>query len=936
MKKVLSIISVLILALSISVCADKVDYQTLNLFTEGFENSVSISTAGSGSTATINTVSDYVYSGSKSLKITVSNNKNAGAKVKNIFKNIFTTENIGKKYILNAWVYINDNTHTSYDGLTFSAIEASNTNCRYQCINSDLLPGVWTKVTMSFDVTKEDVETEKLNTLRIDMYGTVTSLMAKEFYVDDITVYECDETKTITQKRYTQYKTVDFDNENTSISTYSSNTGNAFGYKLGGGGKPKVEVVKNMPYSNGNSLKFGSRYNNYERIKIGGILPVIDESYIGKQIRISMYVYSDSINKDHHDVLVLSLMHDGESGNQYESRTTLKEGTFVYCELEEIITEEFVEKYKDYPARIGVQTAMRGTTDLYIDDIKVEFTDRAITTNAYFADNMVFQQEKPIKMWGNGYVEGEKVDITFDGETKETFVKDGKWEIEFSPRKAKKGLTVDIKGKTFYNVAIGEVWFCAGQSNMAHTLSQIKVRDFDEIKSDSVNYDIRYLGQDSFGSPAAEVEEFYKAKWVTSNTEEELMQMSATGYLTAYYIAKEIPNVTIGLIDVSVGGTKIESWMSADSIYSRSEYEMYQKQLENHNNGTDVMSETVGVPTSLYNGMYAPIKKAAARGMLWYQGESNANYSSTIENNRTYLYDLKLTDLINQYRRDQNDENFPVVAFMLAPYKTTSSYHMVRQFTLDVSKRLNNVYVISTSNEGPNEFDHSINNAIHPSNKKPIGQRAARAILYNVYGKNEYKIWNGPVYKSMTVKDNKATLTFDLVGDGITTTDGEALKGFEISSDGTTFVPATAVVNGNNVEVYAEGIENPVEVRYCYVIISDDLMTLGGNMTNETNIPAIPFRASVITFDAKKETADNAVTYTVTNTGYNEMDLDLIFALYDEYNNLKEAKVKSVFLPTVGDYDVNCEFEKTVEDTDIVKVFAFDNVLSLIPALSAK
>jgi hypothetical protein len=73
----------------------------------------------------------------------------------------------------------------------------------------------------------------------------------------------------------------------------------------------------------------------------------------------------------------------------------------------------------------------------------------------------------------------------------------------------------------------------------------------------------------------------------------------------------------------------------------------------------------------------------------------------------------------------------------------------------------------------------------------------------------------------------------------------------------------------------------------------------------------------------------------VTNGGYNEMDLDVIFALYDEFNNLKEAKVKKLNLATVGSYDLSNEF-KEIAEKDTVKVFAFDDVLTLIPVLKSK
>jgi len=915
--------------------ADEASYSVNKAKTEGFEESVSITTAGNGAKASINEDSTFVKSGSKSLKITISSTKNAGGKVKYLFKDVFKTENIGKKYMVRGYVYINDAVSATTYSVSFGAIESNNSIRSHISTTKSITSGMWTPMHMSFEVTQEDVDA-KLDTLRICMSENGTyNASPKEIYIDDITIYESSETKTVTQKGYTQYAFVDFEEEGLSLPSYSSKTANDFAYKFGGNtisGVTKALIENSGSHSLNKALHFRGRKENNTRIKFSGILPKLDASYLGKQMRVSAYVYSDAVNEEYTDSVYIALMEDNVTTMHYSSITPLKEGTFTYAELELIITQEVLDKFATYPARIAFQTVMSKSTNLYIDDIKVEFMERGITPNAYFADETVFQKGKPLKVWGSGIVDGEEVSVKLQNETKTTTVKDGKWMVEFSPINSyAKNVDFEIKGRIYKNVAIGEVWFLSGQSNMQKPMTQMY--DKDEVIADSANYDIRLLTQNSLRSTT---EELYDgdSKWLTTKKDGDAVKMSATGLFTAYHLAKEMPDVTIGLINVAVGGTIIESWLSEESLYSRDEYKLYQSRLEKHNAGTETLSD---IPTQHYKSVYAPMKNISAKGLLWYHGESNSHYSDTLEYNQTYKYDLKLEDLISQYRRDQNDENFPVITFMLAPF--ASEYYdftINRQHTLDVVKRLDNVYIVSTSNEGPQQAEYDDNDTIHPRNKKPVGERAARAILYNVYGKNDYEVWNAPIYKSMNVEGNKAILTFDLVGDGITTTDGEALKGFEISSDGINFASATAVVNGNNVEVYADGIENPVEVRYCYVKISSDNETLGGNMTNETNIPAIPFRASVILLDAENKTVDNTATYTVTNNGYNEMDLDLIFALYDEYNNLKEAKVKSVFLPTVGDYDVNYEFEKTVEDTDIVKVFAFDDVLTLIPVLKSK
>jgi len=84
-------------------------------------------------------------------------------------------------------------------------------------------------------------------------------------------------------------------------------------------------------------------------------------------------------------------------------------------------------------------------------------------------------------------------------------------------------------------------------------------------------------------------------------------------------------------------------------------------------------------------------------------------------------------------------------------------------------------------------------NDIHPTDKKPVGERLAAIALNQTYG---YKVpFSGPLYKSLKLVDNKAILNFDYIYSGLVA-DGE-LKGFSICGVDKKFVPAKAEIVGN-------------------------------------------------------------------------------------------------------------------------------------------
>ena len=353
---------------------------------------------------------------------------------------------------------------------------------------------------------------------------------------------------------------------------------------------------------------------------------------------------------------------------------------------------------------------------------------------------------------------------------------------------------------------------------------------------------------------------------------------TAIGIITGYNIAAE-ENITVGVIDVAIGGAQIESFLSPETLASRSMYDIYTLASDSE---TD-MAKRKKQPAGLYNSWFQYIKGIKIGSALWYQGENNAN--QTIDKTSDIYY-YKQLDLFNQWREEYNNPNMPIAVIQLAPYSGTNyDYVKIRQHQLDITNDMDNVYLVTTADVGPTATDDQI----HPSNKGPVAARATAILKYALLGKNV--AYSSPLYKSMTVTGNEATLTFGFA-DGYTanggasslkTSDGGAVTGFEIAGKDGVFYDATATISGNQITVSSENVANPVEVRYCYVMQSEtDSTSLGGNVVNSADIPMGPFKAQVPNVAIESVTG-SGYTYTVnlSNSAYNVAPGYVVAALYD-------------------------------------------------------
>jgi sialate O-acetylesterase len=229
-------------------------------------------------------------------------------------------------------------------------------------------------------------------------------------------------------------------------------------------------------------------------------------------------------------------------------------------------------------------------------------------------------------------------------------------------------------------------------------------------------------------------------------------------------------------------------------------------------------------PTVLYNAMIKPLQPYGIKGVIWYQGESNAG--------RAHEYRNLFATMIKNWRDDWKLGDFPFLFVQLAPWMAISkepqesAWAELREAQLLTTQKVKNTGMAVITDVG-DPVD------IHPRKKAPVGARLALAARALAYG--EKLVYSGPAYKGVEFKDGKAVLSFDSVGKGLEARGGE-LKGFTLAGEDHKFHNAQAKIEGDKVVVWSDEVSKPTAVRYgwanCPVV----------NLWNKDGLPASPFR----------------------------------------------------------------------------------------------
>ncbi|SNR67314.1 sialate O-acetylesterase [Hymenobacter mucosus] len=234
-------------------------------------------------------------------------------------------------------------------------------------------------------------------------------------------------------------------------------------------------------------------------------------------------------------------------------------------------------------------------------------------------------------------------------------------------------------------------------------------------------------------------------------------------------------------------------------------------------------------PGGLYNGMIAPVLPYAVKGVLWYQGESNAGHPED--------YQSLLSSLITDWRQQMRRPNLPFVYAQLPNFMAVrkepseSGWAALR----DAQRR-----TLAVPNTGMAVLlDVGEWNDIHPLDKQTVGHRLALAAQSVAYGEKKI-VGMGPLYQSMQVNGNKATISFTNTGSGLVAKGGDNLQYFAIAGADKKYVWANAKIEGNKVVVWSDQVPQPVSVRYAWADNPE-----GTKLYNKEGLPASTFQASV-------------------------------------------------------------------------------------------
>jgi len=241
--------------------------------------------------------------------------------------------------------------------------------------------------------------------------------------------------------------------------------------------------------------------------------------------------------------------------------------------------------------------------------------------------------------------------------------------------------------------------------------------------------------------------------------------------------------------------------------------------------GRELRTPVLARGSGYYNAMIAPIMNYKVKGVIWYQGESNAGNPS--------IYEQLLTTLITNWRTVWNKPDLPFVIVQLPNYMkaqalpSESNWAKLREAQLKATLKIPNTALVVT-------YDVGEWNDIHPLNKKDVAHRALLGALKLAYDEKNI-VSSGPLFKDMKIDGNKIILSFTETGSGLTS-DGK-LKHFAIAGADKKFVWADAEIVGNQIIVTNKAVKKPVAVRYAWADNPD-----GANLRNKEGLLASPFR----------------------------------------------------------------------------------------------
>ena len=501
-----------------------------------------------------------------------------------------------------------------------------------------------------------------------------------------------------------------------------------------------------------------------------------------------------------------------------------------------------------------------------------------------FGDNLVLQRQTKNAIWGWS-APGEAISITTSWGVAASSRADenGRWKvfIQTPEHATNQSLTVSGSNKiTLTHVAIGEVWLCAGQSNMGWSMGNSFEAEH-EANVDLPGFRIFKSQREHWHEPLEKSRDRLQ-QWKLCNP-----QSAAETSAVSYYFGKTLHqhlDVPVGIIVQAYAGTPIEGWMPWEIQQDDPRAIQHKASLDDNSERRIKQGETIEkaltafeielaayhdkidagetmknafrplqppfitkpaslghqYPAHIFNAMIHPIRPYGLRGIIWYQGERNSkNVPQAVH------YQHQLTLLIDYYRRSWHEQSQGNVAKDF-PFQFTQlpSWNPAQQ---DPAEGLSAPWAVNRESmrlverNVPNtgmvvSIDTGDAIALHPKNKKPIGVRHALLALEQTYGRDI--VGSSPRYKSHRIDGNRIVLEFDSVGSGLMTFGPGELDAFAIAGADRGWRWAVARIQDNTVIVSSDEVSEPVAVRYAWAMNPSQRNLL----YNREGLPASPFR----------------------------------------------------------------------------------------------
>jgi sialate O-acetylesterase len=229
-------------------------------------------------------------------------------------------------------------------------------------------------------------------------------------------------------------------------------------------------------------------------------------------------------------------------------------------------------------------------------------------------------------------------------------------------------------------------------------------------------------------------------------------------------------------------------------------------------------------PGGLFNGMIAPLAPFGIKGVIWYQGESNAGEADR--------YRILFPTLIHDWRQKWGRQDLPFYFVQLPNYKARQEEPSDSEWAELREAQASALRILHTGMA--TTIDIGDATTIHPTNKREVGRRLSLIALAKDYGM--HTAYSGPEFQYLTPSGNTVRVFFKHIEDGLKTSDGRPPIGFAVAGEDRKFYWAEAKIQGTAVVLSSSNVPNPVAVRYGWADNPDC------NLTNSTGLPTAPFR----------------------------------------------------------------------------------------------